>query len=301
VSLVSRVRDAALLLGFVLSLLAVLVTPRCTRDRVPDAARWLPIVQQSADALTPGTVVLVHPPWRDDVVEAIRAANVLPAGVSVTAAIAPRHGEALPPLVILREQDGVTLPHNLRTATREAALDGVELWRLARTAPSRAGARELTDELALAQVQVTTPDRTTVCSWDSLGERHTCPELPEWMYVGAQALPVGGKSERCAWAHPITGGELSIAFPASNARAPLLLSLALTDTAADNKTGAEVTAALFADDVEIARLSRQGQRGFARTRIERIPEDTQHVRVVITAQNDGQRHTCFRLTSGGAP
>jgi hypothetical protein len=301
VSLLSRARDAALLVGFLLSLLAVLATPMCTRDRVSEPARWLAAVQANTGALTPGTVVLVHPPWRDDVVEAIRAANVLPTGVSVTAAIAPRHGEALPPLVILREHGGVTLPRNLRAATREAALDGVELWRLAQKSPSGAGTRELTDELALASVQVTTPDRTIACAWDALAERHTCPELPEWMYVGAQALPVGGNNVDCAWAHPITGGELSIAFPASSARAPLLLSLALTDTAADNKTGAEVTATLFADDVELARVSRQGQRGFAHTRVERIPEDTQHVRVVITAQNDGQRHTCFRLTSGGAP
>ena len=87
-------RAAFVVFAFALSLVAVVITPWCTRDRVHEPSMWVEAVRNcAAEASAPGCamlargdVVLVHPPWREDVARALRASGAVPAGALVTTA-----------------------------------------------------------------------------------------------------------------------------------------------------------------------------------------------------------------------
>jgi hypothetical protein len=139
---------------FVLSLAAVLVTPRCTRDRVVDVAPWVEAVASASALVRPGDVVLVHPPWREDVARALRTSAVLPRAALATTALAPRHGAPLPAVVVV--SDGTApLPRAWRALVEPVgavAFGGVTVKRLSH-APSSAR-RSLLDDLASARVEL---------------------------------------------------------------------------------------------------------------------------------------------------
>lgn len=97
----TRARAAAVLAAFALSLVVVVATPWCTRDRT-SPGDYAAAVRDNLDLIRPGDIVLVHPPWRDDVVDAMRTV-VTPTRASVTTAFAPKHGEAWPSLVVIAE------------------------------------------------------------------------------------------------------------------------------------------------------------------------------------------------------
>ncbi len=290
--------------AFAASLLVVLLTPLCTRDRIPDRAAWVDAVSHS-DLIRPGDVVLVHPPWRDDVATALRANGTLPRGAVATVALSPRHGDALPPLVVVT--DGSAPLPALFDDLLEPAVERGGI-RIARVHPRTgdAGGRSLLDGLRDAHVELRSSDDVIPCPWDALAERHVCVGQPEWQHVGTAELPVAGAQVTCAWAHPKTGAVLSIRFEHAALLDALDLSLALTDGAADNKSAAAVTAALLVDDVEVATVTKKpGARGFVKTSAATVAGE-HAVEVRITTPNDGQRHTCFLLdtfpnTRAGAP
>ena len=129
--------------------------------------------------------------------------------------------------------------------------------------------------------------------------------MPEWLHVGVERLPIGGETVRCAWAHPKTDAVLAIHFARVRLLDTLELSLGITDGSATNAAAAAVTAVVFIDGVERARLATQpGARGFAVRQIEVVggPTDADvDVDVEITTPDDGQRHTCFQLQTSTAP
>jgi hypothetical protein len=275
----------------------------------------------------PGDLVLVHPPWRDDVVDALRAAAVVPASMRVTEVFAPRHGEPLPAMVLVADE-GWPLPAVLRRRidtldAQGVVLAGVRVVRLpaerpASASPSAASSSPSSPssspsspstiapaglDLARAQVHVTTGDGTRVaCPWTPSRRRHVCAGLPGWMTVGDDTLVIGGRRERCTWAHPITGGVVVVDFGAvPTPPAGWQLSLALSDAAADNPAGAPVTATLVVDDDE-AVVTVQRARGFHAAVVAEAPLAAR-VQVRLSTPDDGQRHVCFRLqpAPAGAP
>lgn len=304
---------AGVLLAFGASLVAVLVTPWCTRDRVHDPQSFVAALRAAA-ALQPGDTVLIHPPWRHDVLEAVRASGLLPPGSRASTALARRHGDPWPPLVVVADA-ALPLPraldHHLGQAGPASVHAGVRVVRSsggAGTSESASGT-DLTAELARAAVEVRTPGASgtviTPCPWDAVRQRHVCRGLPEWMTVGMDTLLIGGRRERCVWAHPITGGELSVAFPPRALRGRLALDLAFSDGAADNRTGARVDAEVKVNGRTLGRLARlPGARGFASSTLdleaavagEAGEASEVGVEIVIRTPNDGQRHTCFRLS-----
>ncbi len=334
---------AAVVALFALSVAMVVAVPWCERDRVPDPGVWKEALAHDVGALRPHDLVLVHPPWRDDVVKALRGVPGLPPGVVITDALAPRHGDPLAPLVVVREAGGPPLPRALRGLVEERTRfeeGGVEIIRLAASASDdEVGVRDLSDDIAQAHVEVRmeprpppgpallppapaagpppstapgglggikrgrSPPSLIGCPWDALQGRHVCPGLPAWMHVGVEQLPIDGKRVACTWAHPITGGAVVVDFPHAHLLAHLKLELALTDGAADNTTAAPVSAALAVDGVPVATLDKPpGRRGFvSRTvAVDGAPRDGS-VELRITTPHDGQRHTCFRLTTSEAP
>lgn len=310
----ARVAALAAFAAFASSLLAVLVTPWCTRDRVKDPTAWVDAVAQSGGLIRAGDVVLVHPPWRDDIADALHATGALPRGARATVALSPRHGEALPPVVVVTDGSAplpVVLAELLDGDDRDHgavfARGGVSLTRLrARSGSSQA--RSILDALRGARVELRLDageSDVIPCPWDALAERHVCVDQPEWQYVGMTDLPVGGKRVPCAWVHPKTGATLSVRFDdvhiGASERA-LVLSLGLSDGAADNRSGAPVDAVLLVDDREAKRVSkRSGARGFV-TATAPISAGVHDVEVRVTTPNDGQRHACIQLdATAGAP
>jgi hypothetical protein len=202
--------QAALTVGFfAASLLVVLATPWCTRDRVTAVADWKSALERNLDVVHAHDIVLVHPPWRDDVVGALRSI-ALPAGVVVTDAFSPKHGEPWPSVVVIREKNGLALPRALRDRADEstARVDGdLEIVRLRRLeggddrSGERSGeqggdaqigddesgvrvrGRDLSDDLAAAIVDVRVPSTTTATPdpstpASSSPERIACPWDP---------------------------------------------------------------------------------------------------------------------------
>jgi uncharacterized membrane protein YgcG len=122
--------DIVAVVVFVVAVVITVVQPLLARD--VDAARFVAALAAERALVQPGDTVLVHPPWRDDVVTALRAAAVVPAATRVTEALAPRHGEPLPPLVVVAD-DGWPLPAVLaraRPAAPPVVVDGVRVFRL---------------------------------------------------------------------------------------------------------------------------------------------------------------------------
>lgn len=302
----SRSKAIALVSAFAASLLVVLVVPICARDRETDPEAFVRAMREprARALLRAGDIVLVHPPWRDDVVRALRDEAPLPDGARVTAALAPRHGDPLPPLVVITDE-GMPLPRALAHAIDETAsvqVDRLRVFRLVSTAGKDDDARDLTMSLSEARVEVRTRGGESVlCPWDAIAQRHSCPGLPEWMYVGMQELSIDGKRERCVWAHPTTSGSVSIFWERAPLRREVLLDVALTDTAADNRDGAPVNVELRLDGSSVGAVTTvPGRRGFRSSPFP-VPNVNGSLELVVTAEDDGQRHACFRLRTQDTP
>lgn len=286
-------RHALVVGAFAASLLAVLLVPLCSRDRVADVEPWVAAVRGERGA------IVVHPPWRDDVARAMRAA-----GHHATVAFAPRHGDAVPPIVVVTD-GSAPLPDALaaRIEAHEAR-GALTLLRVRASGGGAGGGRSLLDGLRDARVELRTDDDVIACPWDPVAERHMCTGQPEWQHVAMTELPVGGRKVKCAWVHPKTDATLSVRWQHARVDGGALdLSLALSDGAADNTSGAPVTAALFIDGVEAASVTkRAGQRGFTKNSAKLSAGAGEHdVEVRVTTPNDGQRHACILLETRGAP
>lgn len=303
-SSMGRPLAAAVLLAFASGLISVVVTPHCTQDRVEDPQAFVRAAQSMRDVVVPGDTVLVHPPWRHDVVRALNQPGVLPAGTQATLALGRRHGEPWPDLVLIAD-DALPLPRALEEHLHAAApahtrvVEGVRVVRLG--SGPLTGVVDLAHFLAQARVEVRKPSASgpvvTPCPWDSARQRHVCAGLPEWMTVGLDTFTIGGRSERCVWAHPISHGEVVIAFPPQRLHDMLVLELAFTDGASDNPALAGVTAELRANGGLLGELVRPpGQRGFVQGAFT-PPHSPTSVEVVLRTPNDAQRHTCFRLSA----
>lgn len=297
----SRARAAVVLAAFVASLAWVVVTPWCTRDGAT-TEEYVAAARTLGDDLPAGGIVLVHPPWRDDAVAAIRAANIGPPSSAVTTALSPRHGDPLPPLVALVDDAAPPLPRALRARrTSERVLGAVRVVSFEAAATERA-ARDLSDALAFAEVSVERADATVRCAWSPMARRHVCPDLPEWMHVGVEELRIGGRPQRCTWAHPMNDAVVVVRFPSLHLTGALTLELALTDGAADNAGLAPVRAAVLVDERAVLELEKPpGSRGFVRATSPTGATRDAAVEIRVTTPSDGQRHACFRLTSGAAP
>lgn len=305
----SRGRAGLVVAFFALSLLWTLLTPWCTSDGA-SAADYVEAARAAAARAPDGALVLVHPPWRDDAVRALRAASVFPPGTAITTALSPRHGEPLPALLVLRDSAAPPLPRALRRHVLEEERQGAVRAAVLQATRDGTTSRDLSDGLAAAEVEVAIAANVELkgdgssqrCAWSPLAQRHLCEGLPEWVHVGVENLPVGGRTERCTWAHPVTGAVLTVRFPHARLLGSLELELALTDGAADNAALAPVRAELLVDGTPAASLdTRPGQRGFVRTSVTTGAPRDASVELRLTTPNDGQRHTCFRLTTRSTP
>jgi hypothetical protein len=287
----SRVVTALVVGAFVIAVAVTVVQPFLQRDVA--ASAFTRALAARASLVQRGDTVLVHPPWRDDVVTALRASALVPASVTITEVIAPRHGDPLPSLVVVADE-GWPLPRNLaaRVPADASAVEGVRVFRIG-GASSSSSTSGLDDGRARVHVETAAGTRIE-CPWLPARRRHVCNGLPEWMTVGDDTLLVQGRRERCTWAHPITGGVVVVDYGVVDVPPTgLTLSAALTDAAADNPAGAAVTVSALLDDDERS-VTVQHERGFQDVHVA-APAVRGRLQVRVTTANDGQRHTCYRL------
>ncbi len=300
-----RLSSLLALLALVIGLGVSLVQPLLPRDGVTDTAPFVEAVRSLRSELRAGDTVLIHPPWRHDVVRALQEAEVLPTGAKATVALALPHGADPGRVLVVVDPGAPPLPRARRRQLGELEQKGaVEVAWLSASDDddASAGATDLGAQVALARVHVEKPDGTRVtCRWDDGKGRHLCPGLPSWMYVGPESQMVGGDPARCVWSHPITGGKVVIRYDGVRLLDELVFRHALSDTAAGNANGAAVTAEIFVDGKSLARSVRSNRAGWARKSMATPrPGERAAVSIEITTPNDGARHYCWTLETRSA-
>lgn len=246
-------------------------------------------------------VVVVHPPWRDDIAGALRQKlgnadvrlaapvdNGLPAGhlalllvgsspsPGAFAGMAASDQFAAGELRLLLYQ-GSPLKVDKVAAEPDMAVDSI-----------------LLRSVKQLQVAVELGERRIECNlFDPAGPRYNCPGLREWNHVGARMLNIGGQSRRCLWAHPITDGRVVISAPWPRAHS-LRLFHGLADTAVASAGGKPVHIELLAGERQIGRMVQRNLRGYNSQVVElgAEPADGRLV-IAITTPHDGARHFCL--------
>lgn len=257
--------------------------------------------------------ILVHPPWREDLQQALR--KRLP---NQRVVLAPAVQDGLPAgdLVLLRA--GST-PGPLGLSGRQASasehVDNLHLqWFVgfasgaqnsgkkgpAKGALRIAGKSVLLDKIKDLTVYFATPLKRLDCSEYSVAQqRYSCPGLPEWNYVGATELEVDGQRQSCLWAHPRTGSPLVIEVPLAKfalGAGPLSLGHALTDSAAAVAGGAEINIEVLADGQPVGRFVQKNQRGYTLDPLPiPAPNSVHSLQIRVSCPRDGARHFCLDL------
>lgn len=283
-------------------LLVSLVQPLLPRDGVTEVAPFVSALAERVPELKDGDMVLVHPPWRHDVVNGLYASPLLPEGVRATVSLSLAHGQDPGRVLVLRDRKAPPLPRahrNLRDARVQA--EGIETGWLLR--PADVPVDDVENDLArlLGRAEVVVIDaagRRVRCPWDASTQRHRCDDLPSWMYVGLESLMVAGAPSSCAWSHPTSGGKVVIRFPDVALGREIRFAHALSDAVAGRDGGAPVEAAIYVEGKRVLRSVRTNASGWWEERVA-IPGGTgrAEVRIEVTTRDDGARHYCWRLRS----
>ena len=247
-----------------------------------------------ATRVKPGDLVLVHPPWRHDVIQQLQKSHqdkaaytlVLPAGAITSGQV-----------FVLKDKNAPPLSKRILEMTTLKAIetvDDIEIHSLKSTL-TESGLNFLS-MLPMAKVEVIKKNGvTTACRWQNTKRRFTCPGMPNWVYVGPHKMKSGKTQKSCIWSHPAKNATLKIAFPNPPPNSQIYFEHALSTNAVRSDNKSPVVAAIFADEAKIKKMSRGNQTGFAATTINLPSRPTQNLTLEITAKNDGARHYCFNL------
>jgi hypothetical protein len=287
--------------AFGVALLWAVVSPLCTSD-APLSAADVEAVASALSQVPPRTFVLVHPPWRDDALAALRNAGVkadfglaLPADASdgrrpLVVAAWPR---APAPGAVSRFTAEAVQQHGEATLTFFHGAAKPSAPTAGTTAPpAAAGARQwqAVEALRQAEVRVVSPAGTRACNlWQETEQRWVCPGMNEWNHVGPKVLTVDGQPRQCLWAHPVTGATLSIRFPQVPA-GTFTLGTALNDGAAGAEGAADVELDITAGGAR-QHVIHQNAPGWKETRV--ALSAATDVTLDITTVHDGARHFCI--------
>jgi hypothetical protein len=117
----------------------------------------------------------------------------------------------------------------------------------------------------------------------------------EWNWMGMAEVQVSGRTERCIWAHPLSGAELHIVFPDVDGSAKLRGRYAFADSALVDSNASPVSFRVLVNDEErVKRVlpNKSGWNHFTITAQDDASE-TVDLRFVVSSSNDGRRHFCF--------
>lgn len=294
-----RARAIAVVALFVGALVVSFVRP-LVNARDAEVASLVDAARTHASALPRGGRVLVHPPWRDDVVRAVKDARVFAEGTVVTVALSVKHGDPPPPLLVVADARH-PLPASLVRATRVLGEESDVVVRV--THDDAMGPLDLSRRLFEARVHVERADGSVVdCRYQPSTDAHTCAPLPTWNRVARETVKSGKESRACIWAHPVSRGHVVITFPGVVSSGPLTFTHAFADSALQSKNDAPVTTTVQIDGKDALRAARDKREGFARRTVPFPSDGAPHDVVVrVTTEDDGARHYCFTLDDGSAP
>lgn len=116
-----------------------------------------------------------------------------------------------------------------------------------------------------------------------------CAHLPDWMYVAPTQLRRSGTTHHCLWAHPPSGAKPLVVRYRNIPEGQLTFEHGLSDTAAGSNNKHPVKVQLKWEGGQ-ATLQATNQSGWKRS---------QHkvkgfLELTVRAQQDGQRHHCFK-------
>jgi hypothetical protein len=275
---------------FVVALAFELVAP-LSRPRGAPVEAYVEALRAHDAELKSGTRVLVHPPWRTDVLEALPK---LPAGVRATVALSAKHG-AEPGRILILADKSQPLPRARERQAQLLAKGPVRAYLI--TTPRPKGVLVLDDHIDQADVVAVEKSGERVeCKWSEEASRHLCPGMPEWVWVGPRTVASGGESRRCLWSHPISGGQVITRFAArALPEGELVLRHALKDRVA--RSGDPVDATIKLDGKRLGKVTRDAKRGFKVHRL-KLPssDEPRSLEVVVETKNAGARHYCFTLS-----
>jgi hypothetical protein len=160
--------------------------------------------------------------------------------------------------------------------------------------------RRLGDEMARARVARVPagrePAQAEACPRN--GERHVCPG-PDWRTVDVRPANVGGKPERCIFAHPANGERLHISFPGVPGGSRLVGWLAVADSGyVRDKPEPPVLVRVEwrGEAVAVVRAADAPGRQMVRLPLPTAPARPGGVlTLVVAAERDSRRHFCFDL------
>ena len=114
-----------------------------------------------------------------------------------------------------------------------------------------------------------------------------------WMYVGSTEQVVGGRKERCVWAHPLPRGRrIEITYPPTAQGAPLQLQTALSDRAVSGR-GAPVMVEVRWGPLRRT-IRHDDARGWRTTELAAPPAPAP-LTLIVRADRTGRRHFCYKL------
>jgi hypothetical protein len=267
-------------------------------------APFVSTLRKEISQLPSRATVLVQPPWRTDVVDAILASGIVPKTTHVTTALSIPHGKDAPPTLILKDpavvlSDGLTSRLNEPLSRSEF---GIEVGLLGAKKEGPTGGN-LFDLLAAASVEVVAADgQRTSCTYRVADQRHVCPGLPDWVYVGKHTQTSGKETRQCIWTHPVSGGHVYVRWNNLTLPQTLNWSHAIANSGLQAKDGAPVTATIRVNKKSIGQETRDNRSGFAKKTL-RLPKAQKNaaLEIDLTTAKDGARHYCWYLdlSAGG--
>jgi hypothetical protein len=136
------------------------------------------------------------------------------------------------------------------------------------------------------------PDR------DSGAAEHRCPG-EEWRTVSVTSLPVGGRRERCVFAHPVLRERLELSFDSLPDAGRLVGWVAIADTGHDpSRPAAPVDLVVLWNGQMAGRVRAADRLGRQAVRMSLPPDGPRTVGTLtlqVTSEDQDRRHFCFAL------
>ena len=299
------VAGATLLIFFSALLYSLFHIVHTPVDNTPPQ-RFAEAVREVIPELKAGDRILIHPPWREDVWQSISSSVALPAGVELNTALSRPHGASLHRIWVIHD-DTTPLPRSLRRGLNEAKRKQVgEIEILFFESATKTSATQIGLDARIASAEVSVIEangKETRCQYRASAQRHICPGLPEWMYVGVYEVVADGNKHYCIWNHPTTGGRVLTRFRQVELPRAFSISHALSDRAASMAVGAPVELRLRVDGQELAHVNHANRRGWLTDVVSLAalpPNKTTKlgdIEVEVQTTQDGMRHFCWSIHS----
>ena len=283
---------ALILLALVVTLLVQLLSSD-VHVSAQDLQVAVQLLHQQADK-EPGLdrVILVHPPWREDLQQALHKA--MPKQ-RVVLAPPVKQGWPAGPLVIVRA-GSTPGPLGLSDypVERSAQAGALDLqWFRSQNKTKKIGEKSIIfSHIKQIKAFFDAPAQRYLCDkYDAARQTYHCPGLPEWNHIGPQDMRINGQNQRMLWAHPHTGYKLNIELPLPAKPQVFDFVYGLADSAVAVPGGADIQLQLAVGNRILGEYVQENKMGLNHQRI-KIPDDASGgmLRIIISCAKDGARH-----------